>query len=446
MAAKVSRWLQLTARQVGIYNNYDCLATARLAKLLPEMFTKQGTERYYREEVWPTVEVVLAMQRRGLAVDTLARESIRQSLEMELRETDDSIRAIAGDINLNSTKQKSELLFGKLGLKPRKKTSKGADSTDLEALSQVLTHLRKMDEHARPVLNGLFHRSRVNTVLSRYLDFYVRDGRVFPRIKFCGTKTERLAYADPAVQQFPREVRGMIVAQPGHVLVAADYSQLEARILAILANDRPSLEAFARGDDIHAANATDLFGQPVTRKDDPRRDFAKNFLYGISYGGAAETLKAKLFCPCPRCKAPVALTVPREDMRRLADRWFARHPAVMKFRVALADKVRRFHYYDSPFGGRRWVFSPWSVAEREVYNLPMQWSAARITNRAMVRLHAMGAPIVLQMHDSIMLEVPSREEGIWKDWLKIAMERPVPELGGAVFPVTVSMAERWSEL
>jgi len=453
-APKQSRWLQLTARQVGVYNNWDCLSTARLAKLLPiEMDAKAADPDYYAREVWPTVEVVLAMQRRGLAVDTLARENLRQSMEAELRDTDDTIQHLAIEagqptyVNLNSHTQKAKLLFDKLGLKPRRFTEKsGTRSTDLEALAGLLHNLRVMDRHAIPVLHGLFHRSRVNTILSRYLDFYVRDGRVYPRIKFCGTKTERLAYADPAVQQFPPEVRGMVVAAPGHVLVSADFSQLEARILAVLAHDKPSLEAFAAGQDIHSLNATDLFGRPIT-KDDPERDFAKSFLYGISYGGAAETMKSKLFCPCPKCVKPGAeLAVPRTDMRRLADRWFARHPAVLAFRRQLADTVRKFHYYDSPFGGRRWIFSPWSVAEREVYNLPMQWSAATIVNRAMRRLHTWGAPIVFQHHDSIMLEAPVDQTSWWASRLRLVMEQPVPELGGTVFPVEVSVAERWSEL
>ena len=451
---KLSRWLQLTARQVGVYNNLDCLATARLAKHLPTISRKLGTEDYYTREVWPAVEAVIGMQRRGLGVDVMERDRVRSEMEMELSGTDGEILRLAGnsELNLNSTKQKAELLFGKLGLRPGRKTDGGAWSTDTEALATVLRNLRKMDEHARPILHGLFHRSRIKTILERYLDFHIRDdGRVYPKIKFTGTPTERLAYSEPAIQQYPDEVRSIIAAEPGHIFVSADSKQVEARILAILADDRVSLDAFARGEDIHISNARDLLPNfdsmdPVAR--DGARNFAKGFLYGISYGGAAETMKTKTFCPCPKCisKVPPTVEVNRLEMRRIADRWFAKHHAVLDFRTQLRDQVSRFRYWQSPFGGRRYVFSPWKDAERMVYNMPMQWCAARLTNRAMVALHRMGAPIVLQMHDSLTLEVPEPQADEWAGTLREVMERPVPELGGATFPVDVKRGARWSDL
>lgn len=451
---KVSLWLQLSARQVGVYNNLDVLATARLAKCLPDRFKKLGTEAYYEHEVWPAVGAVLDMQRRGLPVDIAERDRIRNDLTTELADTDGEILRLAGnaDLNLNSTKQKAELLFGKLGLKPGRRTEGGAWSTDTEALATVLRNLRKMDEHARPILEGLFHRSRIKTILERYLDFHIdNDGRVRPRIKFTGTKTERLAYADPAVQQFPDEVRAMVGAEPGMTFVSADAKQVEARILAILADDHASLAAFEAGEDIHTANARDLFPNFDTLDDKARkgaRNFAKAFLYGLSYGGAAESIKTKLFCPCPKCahKVPPTITLSRLEMRRVADRWFAKHGAVLRFRAQLKDQVARFRYFTSPFGGRRYIFSPWKDAEREVYNLPMQWCAARLTNRSMVELHRRGAPIILQMHDSLTLEVPTAEADHWSTTMREVMEQPVPELGGAVFPVDVRVGQRWSDL
>lgn len=467
---KPSRWLQLSARQTGVYNNRDCLYTARLAKHLPTIFAKQGTEKYYTDEVWPTVDAVLAMQRRGLAVDVTERERIKDQFQQELAETDGAILAAAGnaELNLNSTKQRAELLFDKLGLRSTRRTEAGARSTDTEALATVLRNLRKMDEHARPVLERLFHRSRIKTILERYLDFYVGDdGRVRPRIKFTGTKTERLAYADPAVQQFPDETRSCIVAEPGMVFVAGDYRQLEARILSVLAQDTASLQAFEAGEDIHTANAKDLFPDFATFSEAAQknaRNFAKAFTYGLSYGGAAESIKAKLFCPCPKCtprikgepdfgsrnfeKATIfGLSVSRLEMRRIADRWFARHQPVLRFRRELREQVTRFHYYESPFGAKRWVFGPWKDVEREVYNLPMQWTAARLTNRAMTRLHQQfAAPIVLQHHDSLALEVPVQEADLWSERLRAAMEVPVVELGGTVFPVDLKRGQRWSDL
>ena len=139
---KLSRWFQMTAEQVGTYNNWDTLATARLAKRLPEEMARKGKPDYYAREVWPTVPVILAMQRRGLGVDDLARLSIKQSLEMELAETDRVVQeAAGGDINLNSPPQKAALLYDKLGLKPRRTTIGGMRSTDLEALEIGRAHV-----------------------------------------------------------------------------------------------------------------------------------------------------------------------------------------------------------------------------------------------------------------------------------------------------------------
>ena len=444
------RWKNLTQRQVGIYNNWDCYATARLYGVLRDEMQRRGRPDYYTREVWPAVHAVIGMQRRGLAVDTFERDRVRNSLEMELASTEATIRDAAGDINLNSPPQRARFLFETLGLKRVKRTETGKDSTDLEVLFRILRYLRKKDEHARPVLEAMFHRSRLNTLLTRYLSFRVLDGRVYPRIKFCGTKTERLAYSEPAMQQFPEEIRSMVIAAPGCVLISADYSQLEARILAVLSDDKASLASFAAGEDIHTSNARDLFQDWDTMNDTQRkaaRNFAKTFLYGISYGGAAETIKTRLFCPCPRCadKAPPTLELSRLDMQLVAQRWFARHSALTRFRRELEQQIRRFRYWDSPFGGRRFVFAPWSTAQREIYNYPMQNCAARIVNRAMVKLHQHGAPIVLQMHDSLMLEVQARAVDSWKSLLIEIMQATVPELGTS-FPVKVSAAERWSEL
>jgi DNA polymerase-1 len=306
----------------------------------------------------------------------------------------------------------------------------------------------------------MFHRSKVNTIVTRYLKMYPRGGRIFPNVKFCGTETERLAYSGPAVQQYPVQgrwlkIRSMFRASPGHLFVSADYKQLEARLLAVLANDKVSLEAFTRGDDIHIVNALDLFMYEAAQffgmneqQREGARNYAKSFLYKISYGGAAELLKAKAFCPCPLCAAdiPPIANLSRDAARNAGDRWFARHRPVLAFRTALERDITARHYWESPLGGRRWLFAPWKEAAREAYNLPMQWIASQIVRRAMRRLHDAAAPMILQMHDQIVLEVPAGEAESWRERLVEAMEQPVAELGGTVFPTDSSIGERWSDL
>lgn len=456
-----NRWFQISAQQCGGYNLWDCHATALVHRALTAEMAAKGDAAYYEREVWPTIPAVLAMQRRGLPVDTDRLFTLSRDYREELRAVDDEIRVLVGepDLNMNAPQQRAKILFGTLGFTAPKRTATGQDSTDQDVLSSLYNKLGKRDDR-RAVLEKMFHRSKVNTIVTRYLTMYPRDGRVFPTVKFCGTETERLAYSRPAVQQWPANGRWLIMrsivrASPGHVFVSADSKQIEARILAILSGDTVSLEAFAAGKDIHAVNTCDLFSYgedeywslPESQREGSR-NYGKSFLYKISYGGAAELLKAKAFCPCPLCAAdiPPLAHLTREQAAAAGDRWFAKHRPVLAFRRELERTITARHYWESPLGGRRWMFSPWKEAQREAYNVPMQWIASQLIRRAMRRLHAIGAPVILQMHDQLVLEVPRAEAEPWRAKLVEAMEQPVAELGGAIFPADSSVGERWDEV
>jgi DNA polymerase-1 len=313
-----------------------------------------------------------------------------------------------------------------------------------------------MDEPHRDILLDLFHRSRLSTIVTRYLKVEEVDGRLRPTIKLYGAKTGRLSYSDPSLQQWPKEVRYLVQPGAGHIYIAADYSQLEARIMAILAQDRPSLDVLAVGGDIHLQNAFDLFEHdegtwahldPLVQE--ATRNFAKTFVYGIGYGGDPETLDMKLYCPCPRCVdvVPPTLHLGRNEIRTAGKRWQRKHPQVLEWRSALLDQViSNRHVWVSPFGCHRKFQKPRSEIATEVYNFPMQHCAAMIINAAMGRLQIRRAPMVLQMHDELMLEVPTSEADRWASILKEEMERPVAELGGAVFPVDVKLGTSWGSL
>jgi DNA polymerase-1 len=449
-------WLNLGEKGAA-YNAWDLIATARVYKETKEELEDNRQLPFFEREVWPLVEPVLAMQRRGLLLDKKGKTQYRRELRKELKETDQSIfDHVKKELNLDSNPQVAELLYEDLGLKCHKLTEIGRKpSVDQEALTRCLRRLRVKDRHAQPVLEALFHRSKLQTIDERYLGVDVgEDQRVHPDIKLVGTETGRFAYADPPLQQFPDAIRHLLIASPGSVFVAADHSQLEARIMAHLSNDKLSLAVFDAGGDIHSANARDLFGYAPAHweemeesKKKEARVFAKSYLYRLMYGGSAGA-KIRLFCPCPKCKdiLPATVDFTREEIERADKRWTQKHGAVFRWRNHLLKSVAGragTGWYTNPLGRRRRFMGPYSAITREVYNMPMQSTAADIINRAMVRGHQAGLPFVLQMHDSLMIEVPIDQAPLSAHTLKNIMEEPVKEMGDRVFPVDVAMGSNW---
>jgi DNA polymerase-1 len=312
-----------------------------------------------------------------------------------------------------------------------------------------------MDEHARPVLFDLFHRTRLETIRARYLKLEPDpDGRVRPVVKMSHVKTLRLAYAEPALQQFPEEARHLFVAAPGHVLLSVDYAQLEARLLAYFSGDPGMIAAFEAGLDIHAENSKELFN--LTNEQwsalpdkEPYRIYSKSgFLYKLVYGGTAASGDKKLFCPCPPCAAhkPKMVALSRDESVAAERRWLARHPRVLEYQEEVARFVRRTHYYEPLLGGRRYVSKPWGAdLARELKNIPNQTGGAHLMYRAQGSLEARHqAPIILQHHDSFLLEVPEDERDLWYTRTREAMEEPVV-VGGreVVFPVDGKWGRNW---
>lgn len=459
-ATLAHKFLNLPNGTLGVYNSWDSWTTARLGQVGVKYLQRNGQWDFWTSHIAPLQGAVYRMQQRGLLIDKKALRALRARVTQELVETDAVVLAAdpTGDLahptpnapnGLGSPKRLGRFLFTTLGLPVTKKTERGMDSTDQEALYSILRTLRKRDEPLRPVLEALFHRTRWSTIRKRYLQPPVGpDGRVRPTVKMWGTKTLRFAVKDPALQQAPQETRHIYRARPGHCFVSVDYKQLEARLLAYLAHDKPSIAAFDRGEDIHWANACDLFGwfgdRPVEK---PARNFAKSFLYGLSYGGQAETMKTKLFCPCSKCAAdvPPTFVLGRVAIRAAEDKWFAAHPAVRKFQSALASQIQRDHAYRHPLGYLRMISAPWSSElDRETKNLPMQLGGAILMARAQIELDTHHqAPVIFQHHDSFLLETPLKDRQHWSDTTREAMERPVPELGGIVFPTDAEWGLNW---
>lgn len=468
---KAHAFLQLSNHRLGVYNAWDSNFTARLVPVLLQELRDLGQLEYYHTWVQPLATAVVNMQRRGMLVDRGALNAYRARVRKELAEADRIILNADTTHTLRTPSGKSpngigsplklrRLLFETLELKSGKKTDKGVLSTDQESLAGILKRLRKKDQHARPVLEQLFHRSRLKTISQRYLNLPIdHDGRVRASVNMAKVKTWRFSYDNPALQQYPPECRHIFKAAPGCVFLAADFSALEARILAFLSGDQVSIDIFQAGGDVHARNARDLFGysldewealDPGTRK--LSRNFAKTFLYGIAYGAATETLKLKEYCPCPKCiaHAPQTLNMNRNELKKVEVTWYKSHYAVEQFHAKLAKQVREHKYWDCPLGGRRIFSSPWGPElDRESKNAPMQTTAASKINRDQVLLDRRGMPIVLQKHDELMAEVRLEDVNKYSDMFHEVMEAPLQDAGvltDVVFPIEIEIGDTWGSL
>jgi len=456
---------------LGTYNLWDSRFTAELVPTVLSELRDLGQLENYLRWVQPLARAVVNMQHRGLLVDKEALHDYKHRVKKDLASADQII--LAGDVTgvitsptgkspngIGSTKKLREYLFGTLGLKPGKKTVGGDLSTDQEALGGILKNLRKKDEHARGIIEQLFHRSRLKTISQRYLNLPIGpDGRVRASVNMAKVKTWRFSYDNPALQQYPSECRHIFKAGPDRVLLAADYSQLEARILAYLSDDAISIQTFAAGNDVHNQNARDLFEYDLvawktldSQAQTLSRNFAKTFLYGISYGAATETLKLKEYCPCPKCQehAPQTRSLKRTELKKVEVAWFQKHPAVKRFHAELKEQVQNKKYWDCPLGGRRVIYQPWSAElDRETKNIPMQTTAACLMNQMQVRLDRLGAPIVLQRHDEFVLEIPENEVEHWVQVCKDTMAAPLVDAGiltGISFPIDIKVGETWGTL
>ncbi len=453
--------------RLGVYNSWDCHATALLVPTLHRQLQESGQWEMYTQLVRPLLPAVVEMQQRGVLVDGAALDQVRAANRAGLDEVDRELYGVMRSRGfpfdrktLNSDLQLGRFLFsdegGGLGLRPAKRTEKtGRPSVDQDSLTRVLRDLRKRDEPWRDTLCNLFHRSRLHTVGSRYLKLPIEDdGRVRAVVKVTGTKTQRFAYEHPAMQQYPPECRRVFVAPPGSVLVSADYSQLEARLLAYQSGAAQLVRVFEEGGDIHALNAQDLFGlTPDEWSALPNRkayrNLAKTFFYRKVYGGTIASGDKKLFCPCHRCadKVPSTLNLSPSEAREAEQRWSARNPEVDRWYNDNARWVREHHYLPLLLGGRRYLSKPWGPdLARELANLPMQTGAAQVMNRAQIALAAQGVPIILQVHDQFVVECPEARTDEAVRRLRKVMERPVTIQGReVVLPVDVSVGYNWGD-
>jgi DNA polymerase-1 len=416
----------------------------RLAPLLVE----DSLDQVFRELEMPLVPVLAEIERAGILIDGPALATQSQHIERELARYTDRIYALAGqEFNINSPKQLGEILFEKLQLPALKKTGKTRSAS---TAVEVLEELALVNELPRLILEW----RGLHKLKSTYIDalpqlVHPRTGRVHTSFNQAVAATGRLSSSDPNLQNIPirtelgRQIRRAFIAAPGHVLISADYSQIELRVLAHLADERALIDAFASGEDIHDRTATKVFGTSSGLDRHELRRRAKIVNYALLYGKTAFTLAKDI-------------GVTKEAAQEFIDAYFAGFPKVRTFIEEILRRSRETGVVKTMFGRRRLVPELNSrngqiraAAERVTVNMPIQGTAADILKKAMIALHAelprrgLKTRMILTVHDELLFEAPQEEAERAADAVRERMEGAT----ALKVPLTVDVgiAENWRD-
>ncbi|MDC0947733.1 DNA polymerase I [Gammaproteobacteria bacterium] len=398
--------------EIAVATDYaaeDALVTWRLANELQPALLERGVDAVYREIEMPLLPVLIRVEQNGIRIDpeTLAIQS--EELSAKAMELEAKAHELAGKpFNLASPKQIQAIFFDELGLPVLEKTPKGAPST----AESVLERLAEDFELPRVILD---HRS-LTKLRSTYTEKLPRminphTGRVHTSFNQAVASTGRLSSTDPNLQNIPirtaegRRIRNAFIADQGHVLLAADYSQIELRIMAHLSDDEGLLRAFRDGKDIHSATAAEIFDTPLDAVDSDQRRSAKAINFGLIYGMSAFGLARQL-------------GLPRNEAQDYIDRYFARYPGVHAYMEKQRELAHEQGFVETLFGRRLYLpeindrnYQRRQYAERTAINAPMQGTAADIIKRAMIDIDAwleqssVPARMVLQVHDELVFEI-----------------------------------------
>jgi DNA polymerase-1 len=380
----------------------------------------------------PLETVLAAMEMRGVLVDVPTLEKIGQKAEETLRELEGACKRIAGrDFVVRSRDQLEKILFDELRLPVVKRTPKGGRSTDADVLEAL------SDQHELP--KRLLEFRELDKLKGTYIDALPRyvhpsTGRIHTRFDQAVAATGRLASSDPNLQNIPirtemgRAIRAAFVAPPGHVILSADYSQIELRVLAHLAQDAELVDAFASGEDVHVRTAALIFDKPRENVSADERRAAKTINFGVIYGMGESALGKQL-------------GIPREQAARFISAYFARYAGVARFMEKSVEVARQGEAVRTLLGRRRFLPNLHSAnralrfeAERIARNTPIQGTAADILKLAMIDLGrddaVAGARMVLTVHDELVFEVPEgdaqRASGAIRERMAAAMKLAVP--------------------
>jgi DNA polymerase-1 len=408
------------------YAAEDADITLRLHQHLWPMIEADQQLRYvYQAIEIPTMLVLARMERNGILIDSTKLGQQGQVIGMRLLDLEKEIHALAGQpFNIQSPKQIGEILFQVKNLPVIKKTPGGAPSTDEEVL-------QKLSENYPLPARILDYRSLAK-LQSTYVEKLPRmadskTGRVHTNYAQAVAATGRLASNEPNLQNIPvrteegRKIREAFIARPGWQLISADYSQIELRIMAHIAQDANLLEAFAQGRDIHQATAAEIFGVPLEGVTPEQRRYAKVINFGLIYGMSAFGLASNL-------------GIERSAAQTYIDTYFGRYPGVAKYMSDTRVLAKEKGYVETIFGRRLWLPEINSSnglrrqgAERAAINAPMQGTAADLIKLSMIAVQSwletenLQTQMLLQVHDELVLEVPPSEFELVKMQLRNLM-------------------------
>jgi DNA polymerase-1 len=420
-------------------------ATLRLREPLLERVKERGSEHLYREIELPLTAVLAAMETTGVKIDTYRMGEITARLADRVEELEAKAFELAGEeFMLGSTQQVARVLFEQLGLTPGRKGKTGY-STDTRVLRTI-----RSEHEIVPVLEEWREYSKLlNTYLQPLPNLIGDDGRLHTTFNQTVAATGRLSTTNPNLQAIPirtelgREIRSAFIAEQGFRLLSADYSQVELRILAHVSGEPRLREAFARGDDIHAATAAEVLGKDQATLTKDERNVAKMVNFGIIYGISAFGLSENL-------------EIPRDEAQAYIDAYLARFPHVQDFIARTIEQAERDGYVTTLLGRRRPVpeirtrnRQTRSLGERLAVNSIMQGTAADVIKVAMVRIHkrlrdeGRNARLVLQVHDELLLEVPEPEVSGVKELVRAEMCSAYPL--DPPLAVDVGAGDNWAE-
>jgi len=407
-------FFQVPLDKATAYAAEDADAALRLWQILKPRLRRSGALTLYENIERRLIPILLDMERAGIKVDAKDLQAMSVEFEGRMAVIEQECHRLAGHaFNVGSPKQLGEVLFDEQKLPGGKRMKTGAWGTD----SSVLQGLA---EAGHDLPNRILEWRQLQKLKSTYADALVDQinpdtGRVHTSFAMAIAATGRLSSTDPNLQNIPirteegSRIRGAFIAEPGHVLVSADYSQIELRLLAHVADLAPLKESFANGEDIHARTASEVFGIPMAGMDAMTRRRAKAINFGIIYGISAFGLGRQL-------------GIAPNEAREYIDRYFQRYPGIRDYMNRMRDEARAQGYVVSPLGRRCWVAgiadknpARRSYAERQAINAPLQGGAADVIKRAMVRLpEALAAAgltsrLLLQVHDELLFEAPEQE-------------------------------------
>ncbi len=430
------------------YAAEDADVTLRLWHVLHPRLREAKSLAIYEQLERRLVPVLAAMEREGIHVDAAELRRMSADFGVRMAEMEREIHALAGrEFNLGSAKQLGEILFDELKLPGGKRLAGGTWGTDAIALQQLA-------EAGHPLPMKILEWRQLAKLKSTYADALLEQidpatGRVHTSFSQAVASTGRLSSTDPNLQNIPirteegARIRRAFVAEEGHVLVSCDYSQIELRLMAHVA-DVPGLKAsFAAGEDIHARTANEVFGVPMEAMDPGIRRNAKTINFGIIYGISAFGLGARL-------------GIGAAEARRYIDAYFARYPEIREYMERTKEQARKLGYVLTPFGRRCWVPqindkrpNVRAYAERAAINAPLQGGGADIIKRAMVHLPAalrdtgLRGRMLLQVHDELLFEAPIEEA----DRLAAVAKRVMEGAAHISVPLLVETGQghSWSE-